>query len=154
MTPDANDSRAIELMDDTRLLGVRTEVINTAKVFTVDFKRPGSGTLDLDLKFNEKQYFDSIKSELEDTTIKDTAALISQVIGTVKAFQTSAQGPSDDDKEFMQSMNIIRDTRVVAYRRFDINAVDFEHQVEAFVNQHLNNCDQCATLPTYDSAQQ
>lgn len=153
MTLDENNLEAVELLPETRILDVRTDVIKTAKVFTVDFKRPGSGTLDLNLTFNDKQYFDEIKSKIEDTTIKDTAALIGQVIGSVKAPKTSA-GPSEDDKTFMEQQNIIRDTRVVAYQRFDINAVDFECQVQEFINTHLNGCNQCARPPSYDTPTQ
>ncbi len=45
----------------------------------------------------------------------------------------------------------IRDTRVVAFKRFDINESDFEYQVDAFIAQHLNNCDFCGTTPRYDA---
>ncbi|MSR57640.1 MAG: hypothetical protein EXS05_08205 [Planctomycetaceae bacterium] len=40
-----------------RLFGVRAEIIKSKKVFLVDFKRPGSGTLDLDASFSDQQYF-------------------------------------------------------------------------------------------------
>jgi hypothetical protein len=128
-----------------RILNVRTEVIKTKKVFIVDFKRPASGTLNLDAKFNDDQYLKSITSHLEDTTIKDSAALLGTVLKFATGKQTSGtQGPAP-------SPNFSRQTRTVAYRRFDINEPDFEGQVDAFVSRHLNNCNEsCEQVPTYD----
>lgn len=136
------------LSDDssrTRILNVRTKLIKTKKVFTVDYKRPGSGSLNSNTTFSDEQYFKSITNSLTDTTITDSAALLDTVL---KGVSTDAAGPTAEQMEAFK--DVVRDTRVVAYKRFDINEPDFEMQVEAFVNQHLNNCDRCGQSPTYD----
>lgn len=125
-----------------RLLNVRAEPIKTKKVFLVDFKRPASGTLEMGAKFNDQQYFDKIESKLVDTTIIDSAKLLNTVLKFATA-KPAAFNPSTLPRH-------LRQTRVVAYRRFDINEPDYEQQVEAFVNLHLNDCDRCFQSPDYD----
>ena len=129
----------------TRILNVRTKLIKTKKVFTVDYKRPGSGSLNSNTTFSDEQYFKKITNSLTDTTITDSAALLNTVL---KGVSTNAAGPTSEQAEAFK--DVVRDTRVVAYKRFDINEPDFEYQVEQFVNQHLNNCDRCGQSPSYD----
>lgn len=150
IAPGSGDGVVSEILDDTRILNVRTSIISTKKVFTVDFKRPGAGSLKLGMEFTDEQYFKTITSELEDRTIKDAAALAAQVVDSVQAFSTSSKGPDTDALSMLEERGIIRDTRTVAYQRFDINAVDFEFQVQDFVNKHLNCCNQCNGSPSYD----
>ncbi len=138
-------AQIVEPLADTRILKVRTELIKTKKVFTVDYKRPGSGTLNSNTQLSDEQYFKSISNSIIDTTITDSAALLNTVL---TGRSTSADGPTTAQQSLMS--NLVRDTRVVAYKRFDINDPDFEYQVEAFVNQNLNDCDQCGQSPTYD----
>ncbi len=141
---------ATEIPGDTRLLKVRTEVINSDKVFTVDFKRPGSGILDLDMTFDQdEQYFKSIVSQLEDDTIKDTATLIATSIESIRGLSASS-GLEEGIESALKAANIVQDTRVVAFQRFDLNSPTFEQEVECFVNTHLNDCNRCGTLPDYD----
>ncbi len=140
----------VPLAGQTRLYAVRPEVVKSDKVFIVDFKRPGSGTLDLKLTFDEdEQYFKKIVSDLEDTTISDTAELVGTVIKRFGALSVSKSFTPEDESK-LKLKGIFRDTRVVAYQRFDINSVSFEQDVECFVNQHLNACDRCGTQPDYD----
>lgn len=82
------------LKADKRSLFVETQIIETDKVFTVDPKRPAAGQLDYTMKFgadesgadggkDNSQYFSSIKSRIQDDTIKDiTGALSSTQLGT------------------------------------------------------------------------
>lgn len=152
------------LESQCRLLSVRDELVYSDKVFTVDFKRPASGTLGLTLGFDEdEQYFNKIDSKLEDDTITASAALVAGVINSLQAQNKFAEKTSTaeekeqreqeekvaDDNAIMNGL-LTSDRRVVAYQRFDINAMDFELQVADFVNQHLNCCNQCGTAPTYD----
>lgn len=146
-----NKTASEPLAGRCRLLNIRTQVIESEKVFTVDFKRPASGVLDLDLTFNQdEQYFSKIVSQLQDDTIEDTAALVAQAINSIQAFQTSTGDDNDAEKQMMANASLIEDKRVVAYQRFDIDDPDFEYQVEQFVNQHLNHCNQCDSVPRYD----
>lgn len=150
---DPGDGGSIrETLDDTRMLQVRTDLIRTKKVFTVDYKRPGSGTLNSTTNFSDDQYFKKIDNSIDDTTITDSAALLNTALKGVTGISTAADGPTTDQTGLLS--NLLRDKRVVAYKRFDINDPDFELQVEMFVNQHLNNCDHCGSQPSYDQVDQ
>ena len=143
---------ATELLDgQTRILNVRTEVIKSDKVFMVDFKRPASGTLDLNLTFDEEeQYFKQIVSQLEDTTITDTAALVGSVIGAAKKF--AGESAEVDVAALLENTpNVTSDIRTVAFQRFDLGSPTFEFDMECFVNKHLNDCHTCDTSATYDN---
>jgi hypothetical protein len=109
--------------------------IETEKVFVVDFKRPLSGTLAYTADFDEQQYFDEISGQLEDTTITDVAALVATV---APLFGKSASAPVDPTSEVGRAL--ITNKRVVAYKRFDIDACDFEAQLRGFLEEHVN-CD-------------
>ncbi len=124
---------------------VRTEPVFGEQIVFVDFKRPASGSLDMDITYSADQYLKAINSSVTDTTIADTAGLVTEAIKFMKPAETG----KDPDSS---APEIERDaTRVVAYKRFDINAVDYEIQLEQFVNQYLNNCDSCGVAPSYDT---
>lgn len=174
MQDDGDDQRTLtDALSDTRIMNVRTELIKSKKVFTVDYKRPGAGTLNLSTKFSDEQYFQSISRALQDTTIVDSANLLNTALGGTSDPATATgtlpalvapttptsgtqsapptlipSGPTAVQAAMLESH--IRDTRVVAYQRFDINDPDFELQVDAFVSLHLNNCDRCGQSPLYD----
>jgi hypothetical protein len=121
---------------------VRADIVRTKKVFLVDLKRPCSGLLNASLKFNEDQYFDRIQGDVKDTTIEDSTALLATIISTLPTGRPAAK----------QQLEYLKQVRVVAYRRFDINTPDFESQVDMFVTQHLNcmgdACDPSLTTDT------
>jgi hypothetical protein len=120
------------------LRSVRSVPVTSKKVFFVDYKRPASGVLDVTTTFNSDQYIKTIDSKLQDTTIQD----VGDLAGTIAAFaqkrataiQTAGQAGQLD------GIDVLKQARVVAYRRFDINEPDFEEQVDAFVQLHLTNC--------------
>jgi hypothetical protein len=142
--------RIESLLPDTRLLNVETEIIKTDKVFTVDFKRPGAGSLDLDLSFNKDQYFSQIVGKLDDSTIEEAGKLAAQLIRSTRQFAKTSREPNATEIAELESRGIYREERTVAYQRFDINDCDFEFQLESFVNHHLNACNDCSNAPTYD----
>jgi hypothetical protein len=114
--------RIESLLPDTRLLNVETEIIKTDKVFTVDFKRPGAGSLDLDLAFNKDQYFSQIVSKLDDSTIEEAGKLAAQLISSTRQFAKTSREPNPTEIAALESKGIYREERTVAYQRFDINA--------------------------------
>jgi hypothetical protein len=174
MKDDGDDKAALsDSLTGTRILNVRTDLIRTKKVFTVDYKRPASGTLNLETEFSDEQYFQSISRALQDTTIVDSANLVNTALGGTSDPAQSAgtlpgvvpptvpgSGPQTERPATVPSgptaaqaamlTEHVRDTRIVAFQRFDINDPDYEFQVDRFVSQHLNNCDQCGRSPTYD----
>lgn len=119
-----------------RIYNVRTNVIQTKQLFTVDFKRPAAGTLDLTADMTDEQYFEKITSKLQDDTITQSAGLLSTVLRAT----STAGGPTDQQLQKLAAMDVSRETRDVAYKRFDINSPTFEWDVECFVNEQLSQC--------------
>jgi hypothetical protein len=153
LTPEKADEL---LSGKVRFLDVRTEVVESEKVFTVDFKRPASGILDLDMTFDqEEQYFQKIASELSDTTITDAANLVSTSMKAISGLQAASNsGGSRSDADLLKRLRAVpieMDVRVVAYHRFDINSPTFEEDLCGFVNDHLNAWDVGPAMPVYDA---
>lgn len=157
------DLRRLDIFkkDDRRNIKVKSEIIKTEKVITVDFKRPAAGSLEYNLGFDTKeQYITQIETFLYDRTLEDAANLIAQVVPgaleqtpgtkpTPEAWSTSAHGTRPDPNaqgptvgEDISTDLMIKE-RVVAIARFDINACDFEEQVTAFLEYHVNACHSC-----------
>jgi hypothetical protein len=135
------------LQADKRSLFVETQIIETDKVFMVDPKRPAAGQLDYTMKFgadesgtdggkDNSQYFSSIESRIQDDTIKDITGALKAVTDSL-ASKTNVGASRDSD------LILIPDVRTVAWRRFDIDACDFEQQVADFVAIHMNSCNSC-----------
>lgn len=119
-----------------RNLSVSANIVETNKVFTVDFKRPASGSLSYNATLGEDQYFDSITNTIVDTTITDVTNAITSIAPLLGVGTSAApEFVGDQIKD-----NVIVANRVVAFQRFDINACDFEEQVRIFLDQHLNAC--------------
>ena len=132
-----------------RLLFVDSKPIDSEQIVITDFKRPASGSIDLKLDFTDEQYFKNVESKVVDTTITDSAALLTTILsgtGIIPAKSRLGIAENVDTPDFKWQ------ERTVAYQRFDINAPDFEQQVEAFVNHHLNNCNSCGQFnsPSFD----
>lgn len=109
--------------------------VQTDQVVLVDFKRPGSGSLNLDATFTEDQYFKKITSKLQDDTITDSAALIKNIAkfaGTPVAANSKGAEPESANRKWLE--------RTIAYQRFDINDPLYEIKLEDFVNTHLHAC--------------
>jgi len=146
------------LQADKRSLFVETEVIETDKVFMVDPKRPAAGQLDYTMKFgadesgtdggkDNSQYFSSIESRIQDDTIKD-------ITGALKAVTDSLAAKTNvgDRDSRRPTLILVPDVRTVAWRRFDIDACDFEQQVADFVAIHMNSCNSCQQYTARNSA--
>ncbi len=110
---------------------VRHEIIFTDKIFTVDFIRPAAGTFNLDVDFNN-QYFKKIQHDVVDETIDDVGNLISK-IAPKGVFGVTASNPGE-----AVSAKLFPVESVVAVGIFEIDSPDFEQQVMAFVNCHVN----------------
>ena len=107
---------------------VRHDFIRTEKMFTVDFKRPAAGRMDLTLEMNDEQYFKKIEHEVEDETIN----AISNLVQSVGSQFRPAAGGEDVEK------NVKEVESVVAFKVFEIDAPDFELQLSEFLQCHLN----------------
>ncbi len=131
-----------------KFYSVKCTPVVTDQIVITDFKRPASGTLDLTIDFTDDQYLDKVSSKLTDTTITDSAALLTTIITKtgIAGFADDTTPPVSDRWQWKK--------RTVAYQRFDINAPDFEQQLEQFVNLHMNSCNRCSGMPTYDQVSQ
>ena len=124
------DLREVQMRN--RNLWVEVTPIETEKVFTVDWKRPLSGTLGYTATLGDDQYFDALGANTDDSSISDVTGLLSQVA------QTAAPTANEID-----DTDLLTDDRVVAHARFDVDDCDFEQQVMSFVQLHLNGCNDC-----------
>ena len=110
---------------------VTHELVYTEKIFTVDFKRPAAGKMKLSAEF-ENQYFKKIEHEVEDETIEQVANLLSK-IAPGGLFSPASIGESKAFADNVQEVD-----SVVAVRLFEIDEPDFEEQLTAFLDCHVN----------------
>lgn len=129
-----------------RNLGASQTPIYSDKIFAVDPKRAASGTSKYTLDMNsegseeDKQYFKQIKQNVDDTTIKDVNAVLTNLLPKLikpASTQKLLDGTINPTNDF------IKVTRHVAWKRFDIGAPDFQDQIRLFVEHHMNNCNEC-----------
>lgn len=146
------DTEVVYLQAPKKHLSVESDIVYTDKVFTVDPKRPGGGSLDYNIGFGSKnenydnrQYFKSIGTQITDTTIKD----ITKAIATVTEAITTSTGQLDVNR---LPGKVVVKHRTVAWRRFDVDAPDFELQIQCFVEQHMNNCNSCSGYRALNAA--
>jgi hypothetical protein len=144
--------QSIDLGDGKRHLQLEKDVIYSDKIITVDPKRPAAGTLDYMATFQhgatdprDRQFFGKLEYAATDETITTITNILpslfpaapqSPVVGAVG---TSNDGSEGDPKPAAKPV-LVKKTRTVAWKRFDINAVDFESQLAAFAAAHIN-CD-------------
>ncbi|MBI3861600.1 MAG: hypothetical protein HY290_06865 [Planctomycetia bacterium] len=149
----SDEKRLQQVITPHPQLFIETKLVETDKVITVDPKRPAAGSLDYTMNFGKKdpdpskdnaQYFTDIRSNIVDKTINDVNTALQGIIPLLQAKKTSGKLTSgvnvDKDKFFEEH-------RVVAWKRFDIDAVDFEQQVADFIDQHLNCNSKPVVLP-------
>lgn len=116
-----------------RHLEVDTKVIYTEKVFTVDFRRPAGGLLNLStIDFDSEQYFKQVKANYEEKTLSQ----ITSALNTLKPGLTGRASASN----LNGLAGILMDTRTVAVARFDISETDWESQLQCFVDHHITSC--------------
>ena len=118
------------------------ELLYTDKIFTVDFKRPGAGSSNLRLDMSNKQYFEKIQHDVTDETIARVADLFGAVFGMDAISPvTPAGGPLPGKPDIKELRS------VVAVGVFEVNAPDFDEQVMAFLNCHLNKSHDAWVVP-------
>ncbi len=112
--------------------GLRSELVETKKVFLVDFKRAAAGVSQSGLKFNADQGLAEVSGKIQDETLRDATAAVG-ALGPLLTANKSSAGTTTA----LESKGLVAGARVVAYRRFDLDAPDFEQQVADFVACHL-----------------
>lgn len=133
------DPHSIQAVERT----VNTRLVKTAKIFTVDPRRPAAGTIDSTLTFGgaNGQYLDQIDYDVKDETISAITKLLSQVapsglFGAPTSEVDKTPGESID--QFIQRVD-----NVVASAMFNLDAPDVELQIAEFLEVHLNGCHRC-----------
>jgi hypothetical protein len=108
------------------------------EVFAVDFKRPAAGSLKYTAGF-DGQYINSIANQLDDRTIKDSAALVAAIIKTIPASSLKDASPSGDNMTWFQD--------VIATEVFAINEPDIENRIQSFLGTYINQCHKPCDTP-------
>lgn len=144
-----DNNRLYQMTSSKRHIFVEARLVETEKVFTVDPQRPAAGTLKYSLSFGNKgkaaddpdnsQYFQSIAYRIQDDTVREVNKSISTLLPLLGGQPVRGRRTAGD------SISRIADevVRVIAWKRFDVDAPDFESQVECFVEHNLNCCDSC-----------
>jgi hypothetical protein len=119
---------------------VEHEIREKDRVFTVDSVRPAAGTATYSASLeNSKnpQFFSKFDTKIEDSTVKSISALVPKlpdVLANIKkatqVSRTIAEAPD----------TAIKLDSLVAVKLFDVNAPDLAQCVQAFLDQHVNNC--------------
>jgi len=107
------------------------EMIYSEKIVMVDFKRPAAGAFNLEVDLTEDQYIEKIQHDVTD----DTLAQVNAILGTLNTaggiFNPAAADP-------VESTSLTEVKSVVAVGMFEVDAPDFELQVNEFLNCHIN----------------
>jgi hypothetical protein len=111
------------------------------EIFTVDFKRPASGTLKYTATFTG-QYITGVANHLEDTTIKDSAALVASIINAIPR-ATVKEKPADGGLAPFQD--------VIATELFALNEPDIENRIQSFLHTYVNQCHALCPSCTYSA---
>ena len=113
LLPDENGIyQEVQILDNNgspiRNLGIRPEMIQTKKIFVVDFKRAAAGITSNGLEFNDQQYLQEVTGSIQDDTLKEATASFSALAPLLRATPTAAAGKT----QMMD--NSVRGSRVVA----------------------------------------
>ena len=117
------------------------EFVKTAKIFTVDPKRPAAGDMDATLAFGgeDGQYFEQIDYNVTDKTI----TAITDLLGNVAKSGLFGTPTSEGATGKSVSECVHRVDNVVASCLFNLDAPDVELQISEFLQTHLNRCHHC-----------
>jgi hypothetical protein len=130
-----------------RALTVNTKLVYTDKVFTVDFRRPAGGLLNLSgVTMDSEQYFVSIQAAYEERTLEQiTTALGTLKTGTAGSLAASTASKSEGTVNAVEvgkdaQGSIGAGARTIALARFDISEPGWEERLQCFVEQHVTAC--------------
>ena len=130
-----------------RVVDVETRLEYTDKVFTVDFPRPISGSLNLGssskdgLVFDGEQYFSAIRGSVDDDTLEDLNSIVTNQLTELRGAASSGMKTSSRPARVGEDLEVDVKTRVVAFQRFDIGECDWEQRVQDFIDLHVNQCE-------------
>ncbi|MBM3994500.1 MAG: hypothetical protein FJ303_10170 [Planctomycetes bacterium] len=133
------------------------DLVTMKELYTVDLKRPASGTIKYDLTFleddkkNPAQRLKQIKSNITDTTIQDTAKLIQTIIATTPTLARlgAIKLSSDQDKpaatppDEKHTATFVELPGLIACDLFELRDPLLSERMRDFLETHLNGCHAC-----------
>lgn len=136
-------------VDMPALFDFGSETLYTEEIFTTDFKRPAAGAFNLDVDFTEDQYLEKVQQDITDETLGQISDLLTALPGLFTPVPGATAGQVSGDA----GSNDLREVKsVVAAGLFEVNAQDFELQVQEFITTHLNNPK--PAMPLYETVVQ
>jgi hypothetical protein len=131
---------------EARSVGV--DAVVQKEIFTVDFKRPASGALAYDVKFDTKgQYITKINNQLNDQTITSVANLIGQILRTVPTLASGAAAGLQSPAQALGG-DLTPFQEIAVGEMFALNEPNVQDRIQGFLDTYLNNCDrQCPPCP-------
>jgi len=147
----AGDKTAIPQLSRS-LRSVAMQKVYTPKVVTVDFVRPGAGTLALadgqedGIKMDPEGYFASIQAKIDDQTLTDITAQkdnLAKILGkgSIKSAKAVSAGGETIDVGNAGAWQSYK--TMIAYKRFDISEPGWELAMQDFVDEYI----QCQNAP-------
>lgn len=119
---------------------VAFEVEESQEIFTVDFVKPGAGTLHATANLDaDKQYFSGIETKIVDNTIQEITNSVKTLSSTLAQFRSAPHTFTD--------LTITQHKRVVAVAYVDVADPTAKEKIHEFLWHHLNNCNNCMPNP-------
>jgi hypothetical protein len=117
----------------------RVKVVDKKEIFTVDFVKPGSGSLTTKVDLDPTtQYFTSINNKIVDTTIDDIAASIKSISSAINPLLKGGRAAPD-------GVGLTPHERVIAHTMVEVFDPNAREKIHEFLCEHLNGCNTCAT---------
>jgi hypothetical protein len=125
---------------------MKYDLITKKELYTVDFKRPLSGSNDLKLEFGEAsggQFLKSAGQTTLDTTITDIGDLVEKTataLPKLLAISTKAEEEAKANAVKNAENGLFGISGVVAVQCFDIRDPMLDENIQAFLEKYINNC--------------
>jgi hypothetical protein len=117
---------------------VKVEVTTTKEVFTVDFIKPGAGTLQTKAALDPaNQYFTKIDNVIEDTTIE---AIKNALVTVTGALPTAPKGKSTGLMPIGAKAAVTPFDKIIAVGVVSVNDPNAKEKIHDFLCRHLNGC--------------
>ena len=117
--------------------GLDYQFIDVKELYTVDFKRPAAGILDLKVGL-EGQYFKKIQTDVTDESLAKIADLVQAAIAVLPS--AAAKAISENNNTDKPGTGPVAIPRALAVEVFDLRTPGIEARVQAFLDRYINNC--------------
>jgi hypothetical protein len=142
-----SDKGEVTFVPELEARSVGVDAVIQKEIFTVDFKRPASGSLSYDVKFDTKsQYITKINNQLNDQTITSVANLVAQILRTVPML---ARGPAAGLQPVPTAIDGLTPFQeIIVGEMFALSEPNVQERIQGFLDLYLNECDRrCPPCP-------